>query len=380
MRIGLNLLYLLPVTVGGSETYASGLLNGLAQINREDEFIIFVNRESANWPFPAAPNFTRVICPVSAVSRTRRYLFEQFWLPRLVKEHHVELLHSLGYVQPLVLSCRSVVSILDIVYDYPVAIPFVKKQLLKFLVLASAQRADHIVTISKASRCQIVSRLKVQPEKVTVTLLAPKIRKPGDERNWPGLASQLGIRGNYLLAFSSLSPSKNIPLLLQAFVRLPTGLTENLQLVLVGHEPQRGASLRQMATSLGLRDQVVFAGYLSDDDLNLVLKHATVFVFPSLYEGFGIPVLEAMAAGVPVACSNAASLPEVVANAALLFDPHSLEEIMVALKRVLTTPALRDELVSKGYLNLERFSWKTTAEKTLEVHRRVASLRVSKRT
>ena len=380
MRIGLNLLYLIPGTAGGPETYASELLHSLSQIDQQEEFTVFVNQESSNWPLPKAPNFTRVVCPVSATSRSRRYIFEQLRLATLLKEYRIDILHSLSYVTPLSVPCRSVVSIYDIVYDYPAAIPFAKKQVLRLFVAASAQRSDHILTISEASRHQIVSRLHVQPEKVTVTLLAPKTRKLADERKWPSLVRRLGIRGKYLLAFSSLSPSKNIPMLLQAFARLPAGLAENMQVVVVGHQPQRGTLLREVTDSLGLRDRVVFPGYLSDDDLSLVLKHATVFVFPSLYEGFGIPLLEAMVAGVPVACSDATCLPEVAGDAALLFDPHSPEELVMALKQLLTNPALRDELVSKGYLNLERFSWKTTAEKTLEVHRRVASLRVSKRT
>ena len=372
MKIGINLLYLLPGVVGGTETYAAGLLHGLAQIDQRDEFIVFVNRESATWPIPEAPNFSRVVCPVHATIRSRRYLFEQLRLPRLLAKYKIDVVHSLGYVTPLMAPCRSVVSILDILYDYPGAFSYLKKQLLKLLVVVSAQRAEHILTISEASRGQIVSRLHVRPEKVTVSLLASKTRKAGNEQNWAGLSSKLGICGDYLLAFSSLSPSKNIPTLLQAFARLRAGLSESVQLVLVGHQPKRGALLRKLTDSLGLHDSAVFTGYLSDDALALVLKHATVFVFPSLYEGFGIPILEAMAAGVPTACSNVASLPEVAGDAALLFDPTSLEEMIKALTCLLTNPSLRDELVAKGHQNVQRFSWANTAEKTLKIYQKVA--------
>ena len=116
----------------------------------------------------------------------------------------------------------------------------------------------------------------------------------------------------------------------------------------------------------------VFTGYLPDDALALLLKHATVFVFPSLYEGFGIPVLEAMVAGVPIACSNVASLPEVAGAAALFFDPTSIEDMTKALTSLLTNPTLRDDLVTKGRENLKLFSWANTAEKTLKIYQQVA--------
>lgn len=373
MRIGLNLLYMLPGIVGGTETYAAGLLRGLSEIDTQDEFVIFVNMEGKDWPIMEVSNFSRVVCPVKATSRRQRYLFEQLRFPRLLAQHKIDVVHSLGYVTPFMAPCPSVVSILDIVYDYPGAFPFLKKQLLKALVVASAQRADHIITISEASRRQIVSRLHVPSEKTTVTLLATKAQKGGNDANWSGLSSKLGIRGNYLLAFSSLSPSKNIPMLLRVFAQLRTELTEDVQLILVGHPPRRGLPLRELTDSLGLHESVVFTGYLSDSDLALVLRHATVFVFPSLYEGFGIPVLEAMEAGVPVACARVASLPEVAGNAALLFEPTSIEEMTNVLSSMLTDSDLRNNLVGEGYKNVRRFSWTDTARKTLQVYRKVAS-------
>ncbi|MBU1858304.1 MAG: glycosyltransferase family 4 protein [Verrucomicrobia bacterium] len=373
MRIGLNLLYMIPGKACGSETYASGLIYGLSQIGRQHEFTVFVNRESSTWPLPKASNFKRVVCPVSATKRSRRYLYEQLFLPSLIKKYNLDLLHSLGYMTPFVLPCKSIVSIFDIVYNYPGAFSFLKKQLLRLLLVISAQRADHVLTISESSRRQIVAYLSVPPEKVTVTLLAPKNFLGCDERDWPDLASRLGIRDRYLLAFSSLTPSKNIPALLYAFAQVSKSLAEGVQLVLVGREPRRGISLRSLSNSLGMDRCVVFTGFLPDADLSQIFKHATAFVFPSLYEGFGLPILEAMAAGVPVACSNTASMPEVAGNAALFFDPSAPEGIVMALKQLLANQTLRTELVSKGYHNLKRFSWLTAAEKTLTVFEQVVS-------
>ena len=367
MRIGINLLYLLPGVVGGTETYAKCLLEELARIDDQNQYVVFVNRESQAWPLPEG--FARVVCPVNATSRPNRYLFEQLRLPFWLSRQKVDLVHSLGYVTPIVTPCPSVVSILDILYEYPGSHTFFRRQLLKLLVGASARFSNRIITISNASKEAIASRLHVGLDKVTVSLLAHKPRPAGDEAAWQGLKDQLGITGNYLLAFSSLSPSKNIPMLLSAFARFRQDTGATTQLALVGHPPKSGVPLRELVERLQLGGAVVFTGYLADEQLSSVLKHALAFVFPSLYEGFGLPVLEAMDAGVPTACSNAASLPEVAGDAALMFDPRSMDEMTHALARLLTDPSLREELVRKGHENTRRFSWRKTAEITLQVYR-----------
>ena len=232
----------------------------------------------------------------------------------------------------------------------------------------SVRRADSILTISENSKKQIAAHLHVSPEKIAVTYLAPKVRKVSPDVSWEDFKIRWDLDDLYLLALSSLSPSKNIPRLLAALAILNNELPENLKLVLAGHIPCKGASLKRLVDSLDLGKRVIFTGYLPDEELVLLLQHATVFVFPSLYEGFGIPVLEAMAAGVPVACSNAASLPEVAGEAALLFDPLAVDEIAMTIRRLINEPNLRAELARRGYQNVARFSWKTTAEKTLQVY------------
>ena len=374
MRIGINLLYLLPGLVGGTETYAKCLLDALALVDDQNQYVVFVNRESRSWPLPEG--FERVVCPVDATNRASRYLFEQFRLPFLLSRNKVDLVHSLGYVTPFFTPCPSVVSILDIIYDYPGSYGFFRRQMLKLLVGASARFSNRIITISSASKYEIMSRLHVRRDKITVSLLSHKPREASGEFGQLGLTmDHLGIAGDYLLAFSSLSPSKNIPMLLSAFAQYRQDAGATTQLVLVGHPPKNGVPLRELVDELQLGDAVVFTGYLSDEQLSTVLRHALAFIFPSLYEGFGLPVLEAMDAGVPTACSNAASLPEVAGDAALMFNPRSLDEMTHALTRLLSEPTLREQLVRRGYENARRFSWRNTAETTLQVYRQVLTIR-----
>jgi glycosyltransferase involved in cell wall biosynthesis len=213
----------------------------------------------------------------------------------------------------------------------------------------------------------------VAPEKVDVTYLAAKPRADVRQGNAALLWQRLGIRSPYVLAFSSQSPHKNVAGLLRAFAKLD--LDRPIQLVLVGYEPERGQSLRSLVTAVGVESSVVFTGYLPDDELHMLLKKATAFAFPSFYEGFGIPVLEAMGAGIPVVSSNVASLPEVVGKAGILFDPSDIDAMASALRTVLSETSFRKALVAEGFHQAARFTWRETATRTLEIYEKVHALR-----
>jgi glycosyltransferase involved in cell wall biosynthesis len=374
MNVGINLLYLLPGIVGGTATYALSLLEALAGTDPDNHYFVFVNRESSDLGLVDADNFSVISCPVPARVRALRYAYEQVILPNTVRRYRLDVMHSPGYIAPLRLGCSSVVTIPDLNYlAIPEVFTPVRRWVFENLVPRSAQAADAVLTISEASRCQIVEKLSVSPEKVRVTHLAAKGRAIPNPESGPGIIRELGIKDRYVMAFSSQSPHKNIDGLLRAFRLLAT--EEPVQLVLVGHEPERGQPLRELVVALELTDRVVFAGYRSDDDVARLFDGATGFVFPSFYEGFGIPVLEAMEAGVPVVCSNAASLPEVAGDAALLFDPADLRAMAFALHVVLQSPSEREQLIARGRRQAGRFSWQTTAQQTLSVYRDVVRRR-----
>jgi glycosyltransferase involved in cell wall biosynthesis len=372
LKVALNLLYLLPGRVGGTETYAAGLLDGLARIDRETRFLVFLNREAAEWPLPDAPNVSRIICSVRAESRPRRYLFEQLWLPRLLAREKADLVHSLGYVGPVFPPCPAVVTIPDLNYRaFGERMPFARRWTLATFVPLSARRADRVLTISEFARGEITAAFGLPPETIVVTLLSarggPAVRTAPDDR--VARLERLGVRKPFLMAFSSESSNKNIPRLLEAFdrARIAGGLPH--QLVLVGH-----SSEEMRARSRLRRDETVrITGYVAAEDVTALLAEAEFFVFPSLYEGFGLPVLEAMAAGVPVACSRRASLPEVAGDAALFFDPLSVDSIADSIAGLAGDDELRRSLRERGLRNVRRFSWEATASKTLEVYREVAA-------
>lgn len=372
MRVGINLLYMIPGAVGGTETYAAGLLHGLAQIDTPAEFYLFLNQEAEHWPLPGGGNFTRIVCPVRARSRCRRYGYEQFAFPRLLKRLSVDIVHSLGYVAPLRVPCPSVVSIPDMNHRaLRREMGLLRSCILGCFVRQSALRSDCIIAISEFGRSEITDGLNVPSGKVIVAHLAPKNTPEMAPRGLGehGLA-EIGIRTPYLLAYSSQSHHKNISGLLQAFALARVQAELPHRLVIVGHQPP-GSVLVETVRQLDLGNAVVFTGYLEEDVLQSVLRNAQMLAFPSFYEGFGLPVLEAMASGVPVVCSNRASLPEVAGSAARFFDPSSTEDIARAIVEVATSQEVREELREKGFENLKRFSWETTARKTLAIYEKV---------
>ncbi len=351
MRIGLNLLYLIPGVVGGTETYARGLLTGLAAVGPGHDFVVFTNEEAADWPLP--PGFRRVVCPVVAMHRERRYAFEQLRLPAWARAEELDVLHSLGYVAPLLAPCPSVVTIPDLnTVAFGRQLSRSKRIVLGAFTKWSARSADHILTISSFSRDRICEVLGVARENVTVTLLASSPREP--------TGGPAGVSGErpYLVAFSSMSPNKNLPQLIRAFALAQGRHGLRHALVLVGHEPPFTRR----------PDGVRFTGWLPDAQRDEVLAGADLLVFPSLYEGFGLPVLEAMVAGVPVLSSNRASLPEVGGDAAEYFDPENVDEMALKIATLAADCGARDRMREAGFKNAARFSWEKTAAATLNAY------------
>jgi glycosyltransferase involved in cell wall biosynthesis len=370
MRIGLNLLYLIPEVVGGTETYAAGLLHGLSQIDNENEFFIFVNQSAADWPIPGNENFIRVVCPVEGPIRYRRYFFEQYGLPKLLSQYTIDLVHSLGYFGPLRSPCLSVVTIPDLNYiDIAHTIGMGKKLILRFFSTQAAKRASHVITISNFSKKRFCQILNLPAEKITVTLLSTNKKNNIDTSiKASELLTHYGIKEPYIIAFGGGAIHKNIPRLIQAFVSLKDCFPHSL--VLIGHIPPN-IDLPAMSNDYGLNNRLIATGYVPNNHIDLLLSHADLFILPSLYEGFGIPILEAQQANVAVACSTAGSLPEVGGEGALYFDPVSIDDMARAMQRCLNDVDLRSRLILKGHENLTRFSWEKTALETLSVYRHV---------
>lgn len=356
MRVGINLLYLRPGIVGGTETYAHGLLEGLANVAPRHTFFVFLSEDAADWPLPPQSTFARVVCETTTYPQFKRYFFEQTRLPRLARRLELDVLHSLAYVGPVRAPCASVLTVPDVMQRSAAhSFTFARRAALTLFVSMAARRSDAVIAISQFGREEITRELPVEPERVHVTHLAPKVRRPAPRTSLPEMAT----RGRYLVGFSSPAANKNTPRLVEAYSRARASGDIQHRLLLLGHPPATGA-----ISAPG----VEWLGYLPDEQANAVLSHADALIFPSLYEGFGLPILEAMAAGVAVASSRAASLPEVGGDAPLYFDPENVQDIANAIRRVSMDTTLREGLVQRGLQRSSQFSWDRTATETLAVY------------
>lgn len=369
MRIALNLLYLIPGVVGGTETYARSLIHNLAKIDNDNEYLVFLNKLGADMDITPGENFKRVVCPFVPLRRMVRYGWEQGILPFQIGRAKVDIVHSLGYVAPLASRARQVVTVHDLNFlSHDGWGTAHGRRVLKFFVERSVSRADHVITVSEFSKTGIVGKLGVQAEKVSVTHLAPAHHLDADQiAGVPDYDPAAGIP--YILAFSALPSHKNILRLVNAFEQIKEVIPHSL--VVIGNLPGNADDKRVLEAKAGNR--IHFTGYLPNADVAGALKGASLFVLPSIYEGFGLPVIEAQRMGVPVTCSGVASLPEVAGSGALFFDPLSVPDIAGALRKCLLDPDLRARLVANGYTNAARFSWENTARETLAVYEATAA-------
>jgi glycosyltransferase involved in cell wall biosynthesis len=368
-RVGLNLLYLVPGETGGLETYARRLVSELPRAQPDLELVAFVNREifDAVPPELGTGAFEIVHIEVSGRSRVRRTIAEQVLLPRLARTHRVDLLHSLGSTAPGRPGVTSVVTINDVIYAlHPEAHTRAMRLGMKVLVPLAARGADRVIAISHSAKKEIAATLSFPEDRIDVVQLAGQPIGPATPE--PELRHRLELDdAPVALSVSARRPHKNLPRLLKAFARIPQ---RSAMLVLPGYSTPFEDELAKLARELGIAERVRFLGWVPDTDLEGLYRIAGCFVFPSLAEGFGLPVLEAMQRGVPVACSNVSSIPEVAGEAARYFDPLSVDEIAAAIDDLLTDRSLAERLAQAGKERAKLFSWERAAKETIATYER----------
>jgi glycosyltransferase involved in cell wall biosynthesis len=377
-HIGLNLVFLVPGETGGMEVVARELIPALlAAAPAGMRFTAFINREAAAaGDGPWGELLPAVTVPVNARNRVQWVLGEQALLPRLAARAGVDLVHSLASTAPLWGRFRRVVTVHDLIYaHFPEAHAGIREKGMKVLVPGAVRRSHRVIADSHSTRNDLVGLLDVSPDRVDVVPLglgAIRRAKPLPEAQARARHDLCGRR--VALSLSAKRPHKNLLALIGALARIPT--EDRPVLVLAGYPTAHEIELRRRAQDLGVDEDVRFPGWVPTPELEALWELADAFVFPSLYEGFGLPVLEAMARSVPVACSNASSLPEVAGDAALLFDPHDETAIASALLRLLHDRQFVENLRERGLERVREFTWERTARATLDTYVRTLNVRV----
>jgi glycosyltransferase involved in cell wall biosynthesis len=364
MHVAYNVMHLVPGATGGAEVYARRLLPALREADPDLRMTLFVGGAAAHEDWGKGIDVEEL--RFDPRSRVRRVLAEQTLLPAAVRRVEPDLLHNLFNTAPVLPQVPQVTTIHDVIFKrYPETHGMLAKGV-EVLVPLAARRSARVLTDSEASKSDLVRYLDLPAKRVDVAPLGPGL--PDDARG-PS-AEELRERfelGDAPLVLSVLAkrPHKNAARLIEAFARVPQAV-----LVMPGYSTDYVEELEKQMAKAGVADRVRLLGWVDVATLDGLYRAADCFVFPSLAEGFGLPVLEAMLRGAPVACSNATSLPEVAGDAALLFDPLDVEAIAVAIRRILEDEALADRLRSAGAERAKRFTWEETARRTLESYRK----------
>lgn len=356
--------------LAGNETYAVNLIEALAEVDQSNQYTLYVTRQSAidrfanRWPNfnvkRTVPHTPLVRIPVTLSAELRR--------------NPVDVLH-VQYTAPPLAPCSVVATIHDLSFEHlPETFNRRSRAQLRLTVRRTARKAAQILTLSEFSRRDIVDTYRIAPDRVSVTpAAAPSHFKPiEDETELRKIREIYGIERDYILSVSSIQPRKNLIRLIEAYSCLrglrPEGKLP--QLILVGKRGWLDNETFRAAQRHSANNDIAFTGYVAENDLSALYSGATCFVYPSFFEGFGLPVLEAMQCGAPVIAGNRTSIPEVVGKAGLLFDPFDTNSLVQALTRVLDDSEYRAALRIQGLERAREFDWKQTARMTLQAYQK----------
>jgi glycosyltransferase involved in cell wall biosynthesis len=367
VRIGIDARKLHDFGIG---TYIRNLLRQLARLDRNTEYVLLCRSADETMLASLGENFRAV-----AEGAGNYSVAEQLQIPLALKRQGVTLFHAPHYVLPPLVRCRSVVTIHDCIHlMFPQYLPnrFALRYARTSMKLAS-RRATRVMTVSESSKRDLLRFLEIDPNKIAVIPNAYDDRfavEPREE-DVVRVSERYQLADEFVLYAGNVKPHKNLERLIEAFDLVRKRGLDHLKLVLIGDEISKYAALRRAVHQHQLHKHVRFLGYLPEETLAVMYRLAGVFVFPSLYEGFGLPPLEAMASGTPVVTSNVSSLPEVAGDAAVLVDPYDPAAIADGICRVLTDETLRRDLRRKGIARARQFSWEQSVRRIHEIYTQV---------
>lgn len=377
MRIGIDCRTILSPAVGekaGVGHYTYYLVQYLLKLDKRNHYVLFFDHRTTATKEFERKNTTIVRVPLSQYKRYLPFAYSHVFVARVLQQTKLDVFHSPANVLPLSYHGRFVVTVHDLaIYQHPEWFPPKQDFSIKVLVPKSVAKADAVIAVSQSTANDLHRQFKVKRDKVSVIYEGVTHLKPPTKLAVRQYVKRWKLPDRYLLYIGTLEPRKNIAGLIQAFDQLAVRHPKRyagIQLVIAGAKGfrfQDNYQAIQQAKSGGIR----YLGYVSATDKRQLLAGAEGFIFPSLYEGFGLPVLEAMAAGIPVITSSVASLPEVAGKAAILIDPNSQLSLQRAIERLVSQPALRKRLSKLGITQAAKFSWEQCAKETLEVYEKV---------
>lgn len=337
--------------------YVENLVNNLKKIDKKNKYICIKPKTKTN----------------EELNTPRRFIWDQFTFPKIAKKKRVDLLHQPCFSAPIFYKGKKIITIHDL-YTIKNAsdVPFFSRQFFGRWMPFSYKYVDHIIAISEYTKKDIIKYLKIPNNKITV------IYEAGDEKckkitNFDQInliKNKFSINGDYMIHIGTLTPRKNLEFLIKVYTQV-IKKNPNIKLVITGKKGWYYQNLFDITNKLGLNKKVIFTGYITNFEKSVLYSGAKIFLFPSLYEGFGLPLLEAMNCEVPIISSNVTSIPEVVGEAGILLDPHNEKEWIKSINKVLSDQNLRNKMIEKSLLRSKQFSWEKTAKETLKVYEKI---------
>jgi glycosyltransferase involved in cell wall biosynthesis len=361
----------------GIWVYLSSLIRWLQRIDRENDYHLIVHREHDGCFQLENPRFAQWLTRVPIENHLVGEPWRNIYLPYRLRRMGVDLFHDPGYFVPVLRGgARRVVTFHDMV-------PFVHKETnsrkyfwyMRNVIRLAARMADHIIAVSEHTKRDIIDTLGTDPERITVIHSAARavFRVLPRSDSLQAVLERHKIRQPYILNVGTIEPRKNIPRLLEAYHRLRRRHRIPHQLVIAGALGWLYKPVFETLEKLDFGDDVRLTGFVSNEELNVLYNLADIFVFPSLYEGFGLPLLEALSCGAAVAASRTSCIPEILGTAAVYFEPTEIDSICEALLRLIEDGALRAQLKERAPVQAAKFTWEETARQTLAVYTRVCS-------
>ena len=359
-KVGINLLWMVPGVVGGSETYLARLLYGLAERSSELDYTIFALPQFKDAHPDLAKTFKTAYAPVSGSWKSFRVAGENSWLARECRRRHLDLVHHAGGIVPMVRAARPVLTIHDLQYlYYPEYFTRAKLSYLKRMVPRSCEAARLVLTPSEFTRRTVIERMSIDPETVVVV---PHGISPRESANGEGnIRKRYGVEGRFFLYPAITYPHKNHLVLIEAFART-LKVHPDVTLVLTGAKGSMEVRVAKAVRELGIESNVRRLGYIPSHDLDALYDEAVALAFPSRFEGFGAPVLEAMARGCAVIAADATALPEVVGDSGCLVSPDNAEQWHQAMLELIENPEERERFAKAGLARAGDFIWRRSAD------------------
>lgn len=373
MLIGWN-TSLLQKNLSGVGNYIEKILIEFGKTKLKDNLILFGAKNDYDYSKINLEDRTLLSNRIISKNKISRIIWEQSILPMKSSEKNIEILHCPAHVSPLVSSKKIILTIHDLAFKLlPKTFKLPNRIYLNNIVPVSIKKADKIIAVSKNTKKDIIEQYNIPSDKITVIYNGInndyKVIDKSDIIN--KIKKKYNLSNEFILYLGTLEPRKNITNLIKAYSLYKSKLNNEIKLVIAGGKGWLYEDVFSLVEEKQLEEDVVFTGYVDEEDIVPLYNAATLFVYPSLYEGFGLPPLEAMACGTPVITSNVSSLPEVVGDAAITVDPHNINKLSQAINRILDNENLQNEMIQKGIERSKKFTWEKTARETIKIYEKV---------